>query len=91
MGNKIGSVYVDGEPLKGSGQTVVPGKGTPDISHFYIGGYKRSDIPTISHMTITNVLLYNRQLDAEEIRTLFLSQDLIGTEARMDSSSDGGY
>ncbi|EAN85580.1 trans-sialidase, putative [Trypanosoma cruzi] len=88
MSNKIGSVYIDGEPLEGSGQTVVPDGRTPDISHFYVGGYKRSDMPTISHVTVNNVLLYNRQLNAEEIRTLFLSQDLIGTEAHMDSSSD---
>ncbi|KAF8280300.1 putative trans-sialidase, Group I, partial [Trypanosoma cruzi] len=88
MANKIGSVYIDGELLEGSGQTVVPDGRTPDISHFYVGGYKRSDMPTISHVTVNNVLLYNRQLNTEEIRTLFLSQDLIGTEAHMDSSSD---
>ncbi|EAN81325.1 trans-sialidase, putative, partial [Trypanosoma cruzi] len=87
MANKIGSVYIDGEPLEGSGQTVVPDERTPDISHFYVGGYGRSDMPTISHVTVNNVLLYNRQLNAEEIRTLFLSQDLIGTEAHMGSSS----
>nr|CAA40511.1 shed-acute-phase-antigen [Trypanosoma cruzi] len=87
MANRNGSVYVDGELLKGSGQTVVPDR-TPDISHFYVGGYGRSDMPTISHVTVNNVLLYNRQLNAEEIKTLFLSQDLIGTEAHMDSSSD---
>ncbi|KAF5220323.1 hypothetical protein ECC02_006627, partial [Trypanosoma cruzi] len=87
MANKIGSVYIDGEPLEGSGQTVVPDERTPDISHFYVGGYGRSDTPTISHVTVNNVLLYNRQLNAEEIRTLFLSQDLIGTEAHMGSSS----
>ncbi|RNF17446.1 trans-sialidase, partial [Trypanosoma cruzi] len=90
MANRNGSVYVDGELLKGSGQTVVPDEGTPDISHFYVGGYGRSDMPTMSHVTVTNVLLYNRQLNAEEIRTLFLSQDLIGTEGNPDSSDDDG-
>ncbi|PBJ68208.1 trans-sialidase [Trypanosoma cruzi cruzi] len=90
MANRNGSVYVDGELLKGSGQTVVPDEGTPDISHFYVGGYGRSDMPTISHVTVTNVLLYNRQLNAEEIRALFLSQDLIGTEGNPDSSDDDG-
>ncbi|PWV16223.1 putative trans-sialidase, Group I [Trypanosoma cruzi] len=88
MANRNGSVYIDGELLKGSGQTVVPDERTPDISHFYVGGYGRSDMPTMSHVTVTNVLLYNRQLDAKEIRTLFLSQDLIGTEGNLDSSED---
>ncbi|EKF28504.1 trans-sialidase, putative, partial [Trypanosoma cruzi marinkellei] len=88
MANRNGSVYVDGEPLEGSGQTVVPDESTPDISHFYIGSYKSSDKPTESHLTVKNVLLYNRQLNAEEIKTLFLSQDLIGTEGKLNSSDE---
>ncbi|EAN91764.1 putative trans-sialidase, Group I [Trypanosoma cruzi] len=89
MANKMGSVYIDGEPLAGSGQTVVPDEGTPDISHFYIGSYNSSNMPTESHVTTKNVFLYNRQLNAEEIRTLFLSQDLDGVEEDKDSSDDG--
>ncbi|PBJ78042.1 trans-sialidase [Trypanosoma cruzi cruzi] len=89
MANKMGSVYIDGEPLAGSGQTVVPDEGTPDISHFYIGSYNSSNMPTESHVTAKNVFLYNRQLNAKEIRTLFLSQDLDGVEEDKDSSDDG--
>ncbi|KAF5220458.1 hypothetical protein ECC02_006526 [Trypanosoma cruzi] len=89
MANKMGSVYIDGVLLKGSGQTVVPDEGTPDISHFYIGSYNSSNMPTESHLTAKNVFLYNRQLNAKEIRTLFLSQDLDGVEEDKDSSDDG--
>ncbi|RNC33263.1 trans-sialidase [Trypanosoma cruzi] len=46
-------------------------------------------MPTESHVTAKNVFLYNRQLNAKEIRTLFLSQDLDGVEEDKDSSDDG--
>ncbi|EKF28362.1 trans-sialidase, putative [Trypanosoma cruzi marinkellei] len=87
MENKIGSVYIDGEPLAGSGQSVGSDEITPDIFHFYIGSYNSGNMPTESHLTVKNVLLYNRQLNAQEIRTLFLSQDLIGTEEDKKGSS----
>ncbi|RNF00168.1 sialidase precursor, partial [Trypanosoma rangeli] len=80
MADRQGSVYVDGQSLAGSGNTIVRGATLPDISHFYIGGPQSNGAPTDSRVTVTNVLLYNRRLSAGEIRTLFLSQDMIGTD-----------
>nr|AAC95493.1 sialidase precursor [Trypanosoma rangeli] len=80
MADRQGSVYVDGQPLAGSGNTVVRGATLPDISHFYIGGPRSKGAPTDSRVTVTNIVLYNRRLNSSEIRTLFLSQDMIGTD-----------
>ncbi|EKF26031.1 trans-sialidase, putative, partial [Trypanosoma cruzi marinkellei] len=65
-----GSVYVDGQRVGGS-PFDLKDKGSKEISHFYIGGDggnagKQEDVP----LTVTNVLLYNRPLNDNEITAL---------------------
>ncbi|EAN84603.1 putative trans-sialidase, Group I [Trypanosoma cruzi] len=69
----VGYIYVDGEPLRGSGQrlTSVQLK-SMEISHFSIGSYGTSDRGTDSQITVTHVLLYNRRIEPSEVQTLFL-------------------
>ncbi|ORC84856.1 trans-sialidase, partial [Trypanosoma theileri] len=72
----VGSVYVDGEPLEESGKKL-PGisKEGIKVSHFYIGGYGSRRMRSDSHVTVTNVLLYNRQLNQNEVKTVFLNRN----------------
>ncbi|RNE97115.1 sialidase [Trypanosoma rangeli] len=69
----VGSVYIDGNPLKGSGQMVsgVHLEGL-DVSHFFFGRYGANDVSADCHITVTNVMLYNRGLQPNEIRALLL-------------------
>ncbi|EKF29336.1 trans-sialidase, putative, partial [Trypanosoma cruzi marinkellei] len=75
----VGYMYVDGEPLRGSGQRItgIHWK-TIDISHFYIGSYGTSDRGTDIHITGTHVFLYNRRIEPSEVQTLFLGINKIG-------------
>ncbi|EKF30723.1 trans-sialidase, putative, partial [Trypanosoma cruzi marinkellei] len=65
-----GSVYVDGQRVGGS-PFDLKDKGSKEISHFFIGADggnagKQEDVP----LTVTNVLLYNRPLNDNEITAL---------------------
>ncbi|KAF8277828.1 putative trans-sialidase, Group V [Trypanosoma cruzi] len=65
-----GSVYVDGQRV-GDASCGLNNTDSKGISHFYIGGDggsagSKEDVP----VTATNVLLYNRPLDDNEIRVL---------------------
>ncbi|ESS54887.1 trans-sialidase [Trypanosoma cruzi Dm28c] len=63
-----GSVYVDGQRV-GNGECALGSGESKEISHFYIGGdgeNKESREEGVS-VTVTNVLLYNRPWDADEI------------------------
>ncbi|EKF26733.1 trans-sialidase, putative, partial [Trypanosoma cruzi marinkellei] len=65
---KQGSAYVDGQPLGGDAQFELKNTDLKGISHFYIGGDAGSagSQEGVS-VTVTNVLLYNRPLNAAEI------------------------
>ncbi|RNE95419.1 group II trans-sialidase superfamily [Trypanosoma rangeli] len=60
-GNK-GSVYVDGVLVGSSDTLPTPESRRHDISHFYFGGGKNSSV------TVRNVFLYNRPLNAMELK-----------------------
>ncbi|KAF8286557.1 putative trans-sialidase, Group V [Trypanosoma cruzi] len=65
-----GSAYVDGQRV-GDASCELKNTDSKGISHFYIGGDggsagSKEDVP----VTATNVLLYNRPLDDNEIRVL---------------------
>ncbi|RNC52454.1 host cell signaling surface protein [Trypanosoma cruzi] len=67
---KQGSVYVDGQRV-GDASCELNNTDSKGISHFHIGGDggsagSKEDVP----VTATNVLLYNRPLDDNEIRVL---------------------
>ncbi|EAN94874.1 putative trans-sialidase, Group V [Trypanosoma cruzi] len=67
---KRGSAYVDGQRV-GDASCELNNTDSKGISHFYIGGDggsagSKEDVP----VTATNVLLYNRPLDDNEIRVL---------------------
>ncbi|PWV19797.1 putative trans-sialidase, Group V [Trypanosoma cruzi] len=67
---KQGSAYVDGQRV-GDASCELKNTDSKGISHFYIGGDggsagSKEDVP----VTATNVLLYNRPLDDNEIRVL---------------------
>ncbi|ORC83732.1 Chain A, Orthorhombic Form Sialidase 648 [Trypanosoma theileri] len=83
----VGSIYVDGEPLAGSGERLQYDTDSPVVSHFYIGGYGNRKLKTDGHVTVTNVLLYNRQLNQSELKTLFLARDFISSNKPEGSGS----
>ncbi|RNC48055.1 putative trans-sialidase [Trypanosoma cruzi] len=68
-----GSAYVDGQPVGGDEQCKLETTGSNEISHFYIGGNGGekgvSGNQDVS-VTVTNVLLYNRPLNDDEITAL---------------------
>ncbi|ESS63294.1 trans-sialidase [Trypanosoma cruzi Dm28c] len=67
------SAYVDGQPVLGDAQCDLKNTEDKRISHFYIGGDGGaggvSEVQDVS-VTVTNVLLYNRPLDDNEIAAL---------------------
>ncbi|EKF30803.1 trans-sialidase, putative, partial [Trypanosoma cruzi marinkellei] len=72
-----GSAYVDGQRVGGDPRCALGNKEDQKISHFYIGGGGSSTDSTVSagseegvSVTVTNVLLYNRPLDGNEITAL---------------------
>ncbi|ESS57535.1 trans-sialidase [Trypanosoma cruzi Dm28c] len=69
-----GSAYVDGKPVGGDVPCDLINKKDKKISHFYIGGDGNSAGGAGSEedvsVTVTNVLLYNRPLDDNEITAL---------------------
>ncbi|KAF5215575.1 hypothetical protein ECC02_011724 [Trypanosoma cruzi] len=68
-----GSAYVDGQLVLGDAQCALKYTKDKKISHFYIGGDGGakgvSKVQDVS-VTVTNVLLYNRPLDDNEITAL---------------------
>ncbi|EKG03726.1 trans-sialidase, putative [Trypanosoma cruzi] len=69
-----GSAYVDGQRVLGNAQCDLKNTEDKKISHFYIGGDGNSaggvsEVQDVS-VTVTNVLLYNRPLDDDEITAL---------------------
>ncbi|PBJ78574.1 trans-sialidase [Trypanosoma cruzi cruzi] len=68
-----GSAYVDDRRVGGNEACALGNKDSEAISHFYIGGDGGakgvSGVQDVS-VTVTNVLLYNRPLDDEEIAAL---------------------
>ncbi|RNC35459.1 putative trans-sialidase, partial [Trypanosoma cruzi] len=68
-----GSAYVDGQPVSGDAQCDLKNTKDKKISHFYIGGdggaKADSEVQDVS-VTVTNVLLYNRPLNDDEISAL---------------------
>ncbi|KAF8301030.1 putative trans-sialidase, Group VI [Trypanosoma cruzi] len=66
-----GSAYVDGRSVLENVQCQLEGKEDKKISHFYIGGDggNTGSQGGVS-VTVTNVLLYNRPLDDDEITAL---------------------
>ncbi|PBJ71390.1 trans-sialidase [Trypanosoma cruzi cruzi] len=69
-----GSAYVDGQCVGGDVPCALGNKDLKEISHFYIGGDGNSAGGAGSEedvsVTVTNVLLYNRPLDDDEITAL---------------------
>ncbi|EKF28228.1 trans-sialidase, putative [Trypanosoma cruzi marinkellei] len=72
-----GSAYVDGQRVGGDPRCALGNTELNEISHFYIGGDGGSTESTVSagseegvSVTVTNVLLYNRPLDGNEITAL---------------------
>ncbi|KAF8303028.1 putative trans-sialidase, Group VI [Trypanosoma cruzi] len=66
-----GSVYVDGQRVWENVQCQLEGKEDKKISHFYIGGDgSNTEGQGGVSVTVTNVLLYNRPLDGNEITAL---------------------
>ncbi|EKF27126.1 trans-sialidase, putative, partial [Trypanosoma cruzi marinkellei] len=72
-----GSAYVDGQRVGGDPRCALGNTELNEISHFYIGGHGGSTDSTVSAgtrdgmpVTVTNVLLYNRPLDGNEITAL---------------------
>ncbi|EKF26007.1 trans-sialidase, putative, partial [Trypanosoma cruzi marinkellei] len=72
-----GSAYVDGQRVGGNPRCALGNTELNEISHFYIGGDGGSTESTVSagseegvSVTVTNVLLYNRPLDGNEITAL---------------------
>ncbi|ESS59923.1 trans-sialidase [Trypanosoma cruzi Dm28c] len=65
-----GSAYVDGQPVLGGAQCDLGNTKDKKIPHFYIGGDGGakgvSEVQDVS-VTVTNVLLYNRPLNSDEI------------------------
>ncbi|RNE95150.1 group II trans-sialidase superfamily [Trypanosoma rangeli] len=59
-----GSVYVNGVLVGNTNKLPTLKSRRHDISHFYFGGGKNSSV------TIKNVFLYNRQLDAMELKRI---------------------
>ncbi|KAF8289757.1 putative trans-sialidase, Group VI [Trypanosoma cruzi] len=68
-----GSAYVDGKRVGGNEACALKNKDSKEISHFYIGGDGGakgvSEVQDVS-VTVTNILLYNRPLDDDEITAL---------------------
>ncbi|EKF29173.1 trans-sialidase, putative, partial [Trypanosoma cruzi marinkellei] len=65
-----GSAYVDGQPVGGDAPCALETADSKGISHFYIGGdADGAGIQGVS-VTVANVLLYNRPLNATEITAL---------------------
>ncbi|ESS55012.1 trans-sialidase [Trypanosoma cruzi Dm28c] len=68
-----GSAYVDGQRVGGGLPCALRNKDSEAVSHFYIGGDGGakgvSEVQDVS-VTVTNVLLYNRPLDDNEITAL---------------------
>ncbi|EKG00464.1 trans-sialidase, putative, partial [Trypanosoma cruzi] len=68
-----GSVYVDGQRV-GNGECALGNGESKEILHFYIGGDGGSadstGVEEDVSVTVTNVLLYNRPLDGNEITAL---------------------
>ncbi|EAN94330.1 putative trans-sialidase, Group VI [Trypanosoma cruzi] len=69
-----GTAYVDGQRVGGDKACALENKDSKEISHFYIGGDGSTADNTRSQedvsVTVTNVLLYNRPLDDDEITAL---------------------
>ncbi|EKF26266.1 trans-sialidase, putative, partial [Trypanosoma cruzi marinkellei] len=64
------SAYVDGQPVGEDAQCALETADSKGISHFHIGGGASvAGIQGVS-VTVTNVLLYNRPLNAAEITAL---------------------
>ncbi|ESS59525.1 trans-sialidase [Trypanosoma cruzi Dm28c] len=81
-----GSVYVDGQRV-GNGECALGNGESKEISHFYIGGDgKNADNKDVS-VTVTNVLLYNRPLDADEIAAF--NPNKASTSPTVDGSVEG--
>ncbi|KAF8278059.1 putative trans-sialidase, Group V [Trypanosoma cruzi] len=87
---KQGSAYVDGKPLEG-----VPfdlkDKGSKVISHFYIGGDggdKGDSASQEVHVSVKNVLLYNRPLDGTEV--VAFNQNKAPIPSPADTPIEGG-
>ncbi|EKG01099.1 trans-sialidase, putative, partial [Trypanosoma cruzi] len=82
------SAYVDGQPV--GAQCALGSTETQEISHFYIGGdggsaankEKREDV----FLTVTNVLLYNRPLNENEISVL--NPNKVAIQHLKDKSSE---
>ncbi|RNF04595.1 putative trans-sialidase, partial [Trypanosoma cruzi] len=65
-----GSAYVDGQPVLGNAQCDLKNTNDKKVSHFYIGGDGGAGSEEDVSVTVTNVLLYNRPLDDNEITAL---------------------
>lgn len=60
--------HVDGKPVGGLSYVPAPGEELSSIKDILIGGYgDDSAKDTVSHVTVTNVLLYNRPLNDTEL------------------------
>ncbi|EKF28153.1 trans-sialidase, putative [Trypanosoma cruzi marinkellei] len=85
-----GSVYVDGQRVGGS-PFDLKDTDSKQISHFFIGGDgknagKQEDVP----VTVTNVLLYNRPLNENEIGVLNANKISIPKTVAARTSSPAG-
>ncbi|EKF29538.1 trans-sialidase, putative, partial [Trypanosoma cruzi marinkellei] len=72
------SAYVDGQRVGGPAPCTLGNTESKNISHFFIGGDGGSTVSREGvSVTVTNVLLYNRPLDGNEIGTLNSNKDTI--------------
>ncbi|ESS55529.1 trans-sialidase [Trypanosoma cruzi Dm28c] len=70
-----GTAYVDGQRV-GNGECALGNGGSKEISHFYIGGDgENKESREELSVTVTNVLLYNRPWDDDEIAAFSPNKD----------------
>ncbi|EKF98042.1 trans-sialidase, putative, partial [Trypanosoma cruzi] len=86
-----GSAYVDGQRV-GNAQCELGNGESKEILHFYIGGDgenadNKGDVSVSVSVTVTNVLLYNRPWDDDEITALNPNKD--PTPSPVDAPSQG--
>ncbi|KEG06015.1 sialidase [Trypanosoma grayi] len=77
MAGKRLYAYVNGKMLEGSGVEHGYDLWKVDISHIYIGGRATKNTDAGNQVTVTNVLLFNRKLSDDELRSFMVTANQI--------------
>ncbi|PBJ69261.1 trans-sialidase [Trypanosoma cruzi cruzi] len=86
-----GSAYVDGQRVGGNEECALGEAASKGISHFYIGGDggdKGDSASQEVHVSVKNVLLYNRPLDGTEV--VAFNQNKAPIPSPADTPIEGG-